>query len=130
MRSLSPWDTLMMEAAPALLSSLLTSVPSLVVDVALIALAVSRWGRHPRVSMLAATAGVVLLVLDVVGRAFFALLPAWASQQGRPVSELGAIYAAVGLVSSALHAVAMGVLVAAVFTERGTAPGATHTRNG
>ena len=110
-----------METIAPVLSSLLTSVPSLIVDVALIALAVSRWNRHPRVSMLAATSGVVLLVLDVVGRAFFAMLPAWASQQGRSVSELGVVFAAAGLVSSGLHAIAMGVLVAAVFAERGAA---------
>ncbi len=107
-----------MELLPAVLSSLLTAIPSLLVDVALLSLAIMRWNRHPRVSMLASVSAVMLLLLDLLGRTVFAILPLKLRASGRSVSDLGVIYAVMGGASGLLHAVAMGLLVAAVFSDR------------
>ncbi|MDP2270041.1 MAG: hypothetical protein Q8N23_28455 [Archangium sp.] len=107
-----------MEMLPAVLSSLVTAIPSLLVDVTLLSMAILRWNRHPRVSMLAAVSAVMLLLLDLLGRTVFAILPMKLHDSGRSTSDLGVIYAVLGGVSGLLHAVAMGLLVAAVFSDR------------
>jgi hypothetical protein len=109
-----------MEMLSVVLSSLVTSIPTLAVDVALLIVAVSRWNRHPRVSMFAASAGGLLLMLDLLGRAFFTILPLKLRDSGRSVTDMGIVYAVLGGVSSLLHAIAMGLLIAAVFSERPT----------
>ncbi len=107
-----------MEMLPAVLSSLVTGIPTLLVDVALLSMAIMRWNRHPRVSMLASIAAVMLMLLDLISRSIFVILPTKLEQAGRSMSELGLIYAVVGGLSGLLHAVAMGLLVAAVFSDR------------
>jgi hypothetical protein len=107
-----------MEMLAPVLSSLLTAIPSALVDVALLATAVLRWNRHPRISMLASTSAVMMLLLDLLVRATFAVLPLKLRESGRSVSELGVIYAVIGGVSGLLHAVAVGLLVIAVFSDR------------
>lgn len=106
-------------AAPVLLSSLVVALPQLVVEGALLAIAVSRWNRHPRVSMLAAGAGVTMLLLDLVAHPLLSMLPLWLTQRGSTATQVGVPLAVAGLASSVLHAVALGVLIAAVFAERG-----------
>ena len=107
-----------MEMLPAVLSSLVTSIPTLAVDVVLLVVAVSRWNRHPRVSMFAASAGGLLLMLDLLGRAFFAILPLKLHESGTSPASMGIYYAVLGGASSLLHAIAMSLLIAAVFSER------------
>jgi hypothetical protein len=107
-----------MEMLGVVLASLVTAIPTLLVDVALIAIAVSRWNRHPRVSMLAAFSGGLLFVLDLLGRAFFTILPLKMHETGRSTADLSVVYAVAGGASSLLHAIAMGLLIAAVFAER------------
>jgi hypothetical protein len=111
-----------MEMLLSVLPSLLTSLPSVLVDVALMVVAVARWNRHPRVSMLACTSAVMLLVLDLVVRALFAVLPLKLHESGRSMADTGVIYGVLGGVSGLLHAVALGLLVAAVFCDRTPAP--------
>lgn len=105
-----------------LLWSLVAVLPQLVVEGALLALAVSRWNRHPRISMMAAGAGVTLLLLDVVAHPLLSALPMWLTQRGSSLADVTVPLIVAGLVSSVLRAVALGVLIAAVFAERG-APG-------
>ena len=107
-----------MEMLAPVLSSLVTAIPSVLVDVVLLVVAVGRWNRHPRVSMLASTSAVMMLVLDLLGRAVFAVLPLKLHQSGRSASELGVIFAVIGGLSGLLHALAVGLLVIAVFSER------------
>lgn len=109
-----------MEMLPVVASTLLTAIPSLAVDVLLLVLAMSRWTRHPRVSMLASASAVLMMTLDSLVRVFFATLPMKLRESGRSTAELGSIFAVVGGVSSVLHAIAIGLLVAAVFVDRGT----------
>ncbi|MFZ5439924.1 MAG: hypothetical protein ACOZQL_07930 [Myxococcota bacterium] len=107
-----------MSYVPMLLSSLVVALPHLVVLVALVALAISRWNRHPRVSMLAASAGVLMLLIDLVAHPLVTALPLWLVEHGRTASEAGIPLAIVGFGSSVLSAIGLGVLVAAVFAER------------
>jgi hypothetical protein len=107
-----------MEMLPVVASTLLTAIPSLLVDVLLLVLAMSRWARHPRVSMLACSSAVLMLLLDSLSRVAFAILPFKLRESGRSTADLGVVYAVLGGASSLLHAVALGLLVAAVFSER------------
>jgi type IV secretory pathway VirB6-like protein len=109
-----------MEMLMPMLSTLVTAIPSVIIDGTLLAMAVSRWNKHPRVSMYAATAAVMLLVTDLLVRAAFAILPLKLHESGRSASDLGVLYAIFGGISGLFHAVAMGLLVAAVFTDRGS----------
>lgn len=101
------------------LSSLLTGLPTTIVDVVLIAVAVAKWNKHPQASMFAAAGGGLLLALDVFARAAFMILPIKLRESGRTAAELGTMLSAMGLLSSLLHAVAMGLIIAAIFGERG-----------
>lgn len=111
-----------MEMLLSALPSLVTSIPSVLVDVVLMVVAIARWNRHPRVSMLACTSAVLMLVLDVLVRALFAVLPFRLHESGRSMADTGAIYGVLGGISGLLHAVALGLLVAAVFSDRGPSP--------
>lgn len=117
-----------MEMLPAILSSLVTAIPSLLVDVALLSVAIMRWARHPRVSMLASTSAVLMLLLDLLGRSVFAILPLKMHQAGRSAGDITLIYGVISGVSGLLHAVALGLLVVAVFTERGAPARASWER--
>jgi hypothetical protein len=121
-----------MELLMVALGSLVTSIPSVLVDITLLVVAMSRWNRHPRISMLACTSGVLMLVLDVLVRAVFAILPLKLRESGHSTTEMGVIYSVMGGVSGLAHAVAIGLLVAAVFSDRQPSParelGGIHTQ--
>lgn len=111
-----------MELLLSVLPALVTSLPAVIVDVVLLVVAVARWNRHPRVSMLAATSGVLMLVLDLLVRALFTILPLKLHESGRSMADTGVLYALLGGVSGLLHALAIALLVAAVFSDRGASP--------
>lgn len=102
-------------------TSLIPGIPVFSVDIVFFVLAVSRWSKHPRVSMYAASGSLLLLLVDVSSRALSVVLPLRLTSQGRDVVQLGVIFAVVGGVSALLHAVALGLLAAAVFVDRGPA---------
>jgi hypothetical protein len=89
------------------LVSLVPQVLSFLVHAAAIVLAVSRWQRHPTVSLLV----VVASGLDLMLRAFYVVAP-----RVVPPEDLSLVFAASGLVG----VLASGMLLAAVFAERGT----------
>lgn len=107
-----------MEMLLPLLSSLVTSLPTLVIDVVLLVVAIARWNQHPKVSMLAATSSVLLLVGDLLFRAAFTVLPLKAVESGRDPSDLTLMYGVLSVASGLVHALALGLLVAAVFSDR------------
>jgi uncharacterized membrane protein len=118
-----------MEMLPAVLGSLVTALPSLTVYVALLVVAVTRWNRHPRTSMLASTSAVMMMVIDLLSRMVFAILPMKLMESGRTAANLSVIYTILGGLGGVLHAVALGLLVMAVFSERGQpAPTMFQTR--
>ncbi len=107
-----------MNSLIAVLGVLVTSLPALIAEVVLLTLALMRWSRHPRVSMLA-TAGASLLLFDGVFSAFFVLVPLKMQEQGLTAADMGKVLGVMGLARSVIFAVGIGLLVGAVFAERG-----------
>lgn len=99
-------------------ATLLSALPALAVDVALLAVAIARWNRHPRVAMYAATSGGLLLMLDSIGRLAMTWLPMRAMGSGQSVADTGTSLMLVGGVMSLVHALAMGLVVVAIFIDR------------
>ena len=111
----------MAESLLPMLGVLVTSLPVFLVEIAVIVLAVSRWNRHPKVSMLAATAMGIMLVVELISRTASVLLPMRLMGEGRSAAELGVVFAVIGGISALTHAVALGLLAGAIFSERGPA---------
>lgn len=107
-----------MEMLGVVFASLVTAIPSVLVDVTLLVVAIARWNRHPRISMLASVSAVLMLLLDLLVRAVFAVLPLRLHESGRTASDFGVFYAVISGLSGLLHAVAIGLLAVAVFSER------------
>ncbi|MFT3711155.1 MAG: hypothetical protein QM817_26295 [Archangium sp.] len=107
-------DTLLM-----MLSTLATGLPTFIVDVVLIAMAVAKWNKHPQVSMYAAGGGSFLLLLDLLFRSLFVILPMKLRENGMAPAQMSVYLGAMSVVGSLLHAVAMGLLIAAIFSDRG-----------
>ncbi|MFO0597843.1 MAG: hypothetical protein U0228_21255 [Myxococcaceae bacterium] len=108
-----------MESLAALMGSLFSALPNAIVDIALIAVAVSRWNKHPNISMLAAGGGGLLLALDTIGRFFFVYMPMRMRQEGTDMATMSSTIAVTSMVAAVLHAIAMGLVVGAVFSDRG-----------
>lgn len=90
------------------LVGILGTLPYLVIDVVAIALAVSRWSRHPMASMFLCV-GVVIRVVSMLGNVVFARLLA-----GDSMETVSLVYAASGVLS----AVGYALTVVAVFADR------------
>lgn len=103
-----------METLLPILGSLVSGLPSSLVLIAAIALAMSRWAQHPRVSMYVCGGAGTMLVLELITRALWVVLPMRMSP-----SEMGSMFQVLSFASGVLHAVTMGVLVAAIFIDRG-----------
>ena len=93
------------------LASLIGRIPWFLVAITAVVLAISRWQRHPTVSMLV-TVGVVIQVLTSLS--FAVTTPMLAS--GGNHNMVGLVSAGIGLVST----IGYGCIVAAVFVGRST----------
>ena len=91
------------------LISLLTLLICLVV-------VLTRWKRHPRVSLIAAVGLVLLILHSLVFAVADVWLPRWFINPGYVSVET--FYAIFGLVTSATLAIAFAVLLIAVFIDR------------
>ncbi len=107
-----------MELLGPLLGSLMAGVPGYLVMVATLIIAMSRWQQHPRVSMYAAGGAGTLLVIDVLSRTMMIILQLRLVESGRSAADMGLVFSVASIVSSVLHAIALGVLAAAVFVDR------------
>ncbi len=103
---------------PVLLQ-LLFSTPFFVLCGIAIALAILRWGQHPRVSLFVVLACSIDMVLGLVGAAM-AVLPIWYLGRGGTNVELGMVMATANLVMGIVRVVAFGLLLVAVFAGRQT----------
>lgn len=104
----------------AALSSLVSTLPTAVVYVVVLVLAASKWKAHPRVSMFASMGAGLLLVLDLLARVFFTVMPMRLMRDGEATrAQTATLMGVMGVVSGVLHAVALGALVAAIFVDRG-----------
>ena len=107
--------------------ALAPSIPLMGVQVALLVLAVKRRNRHARVSMFAATSAVVMLLADLITHAGFAIFPLRLFVETQSPTQLSGILGVVRAVSAILNAVALAILVAAVFCDRAVGPAASRS---
>src|SRR5512142_1497581 len=103
------------------LVQLLFSTPFFVLCGIAIALAILRWGQHPRVSLFVVLACSIDIVMGLVG-AGMAALPLWYLGRGGSNVELGMVMATANVVISIVRVVAFGLLLAAVFSGRKASP--------
>jgi hypothetical protein len=87
--------------------SLVPQLPSIVVMIVGIILALSRWNKHPKISMLI----VIALALDIAISLIFPIVQAAVIGSGARGSEVGLIFAVWGITSGLLRAAALGLLV-------------------
>jgi len=107
-----------MDKLLAVLAVLATNLPALIAEIVLLSLALLRRDRHPRVSTLAAC-GAGLLLFEGVLSATSILIPFKLQEQGLSTTQTGMVLGAFGLAQSVLFATGLGLIVGAVFAERG-----------
>ena len=100
---------------PILMNSLYLT-PVLLAYVAGIILAVARWQRHPTVSMLVLIACLLGLVVTPLPGAIQVWLVQSQSAQG--MAQLSWVFSLIGILSSLVHALIYGLLLAAAFQGR------------
>jgi hypothetical protein len=85
-----------------------------------ILLAILWWGRHPKVSMLTCLAFGLMLVTSVTMTAVTVWLPIYMREKSAiSMQDLRTTYIFVGLARSALHAGGLGLLLWAIYADRG-----------
>jgi hypothetical protein len=109
------------------LSALATHLPIYICWGVLVAVAISRWDRHPNVSLLAVLAVGGMFLLSVIGTAFSVTAPIWTREQGMSPSSMGVVFAVYGVVSSLLSAGLWGMVIAAIFGWRNSSPTSPRT---
>lgn len=98
----------------AFFSSVGRQLPELAVIVVGLVVVLGRKAGHPRASNLAAIGLAVALATGLGGAAFYSLAPRLVSN----ARAVAAVFAVAGFAFSALDAVALGLLVAAVVADR------------
>ena len=104
-----------MDALVTTLSALVISLPVILVWVIGIALALSRWRRHPRVSQLALIACVVSIVNTVANRFLVIWAPLALRDYGWTTYQIGSIFTAIGFITTLIGAAAWTLVICAVF---------------
>jgi hypothetical protein len=104
-----------MELLISALGSIAISTPIIIVLLIGIALALLRWRRHPRVSLLTLIASAVMIV-SMIGAIFlYAWMPMTMRDRGWTSSQLGAFFAAVRIVNTLVDAAAWSMVLCAIF---------------
>lgn len=107
-----------MSGIVAVLGNLLTRLPLILVWVVMGILAVVRWERHPRKSLLTLLAVVILFLQAVVGTFLNVRLPLWMSESTVTAASRIALWMLLLNIGGALVAAgAWGLLAAALFME-------------
>ena len=104
-----------MEVLIQTLSALATSTPVIIVWVIGIALALSRWRRHPRVSQFALIAITISIVNLVVTRFLGIWAPLAMRDSGWTATQMGTIFSAIWIISALIGAVAWALVLCAIF---------------
>jgi len=97
------------------LTWLLATAPTLLVYVVGIVLAAVFWRRYPRPALLTLIAMIVLLLLAVGGTFWSFWLPQKLLEDGVSTQQVGVILGASAFVRSVIVAIAMGLMLAAIF---------------
>jgi hypothetical protein len=100
--------------APTLIA-LTTLIPMAVVWLIGIGLALSRWRRHPRVSLFVIIAFVVMMGATLAVRVTSMWAPMLMNRRGWSMSEVGTIFTAINLVYALINAAAWALILSAIF---------------
>ena len=100
------------------LRNVLTQLPSLLTLLICLVIALARWKRHPKVSLIASLAFVSLMLHGLIFSAAFIWLPRWFLASGYDRT----FFSVLTLISNSLFAVLLAVLLLAVFIDRRRAP--------
>jgi hypothetical protein len=103
---------------PFLSSMLISASPWILVCAIGIVVSVRRWSRHPRVSLLTSVGLGLLMLRSTVLVALTASLPRYLLEQGWNIDQIGLVTGVVAFLANTLGAIALGLLVCAVFIGR------------
>jgi hypothetical protein len=101
------------------LRNVLVQLPSLLTLLICLVIALARWKRHPKVSLVASLAFVSLMLHEVIFSAAYIWLPRWFP---RLAQSERAFFSALTLITNSLFAVILAALLLAVFIDRRRAP--------
>jgi hypothetical protein len=104
-----------MDTLVTTLSTLVISLPVILVWVIGIALALTRWRRHPRVSQFALIACVLSIINTVANRFLIIWTPLALRGYGWTTYQIGSIFTAIGIMTSLIGAAAWTLVICAVF---------------
>ena len=99
-------------------SSCLTQLPVILIWLVGIVLAVTRWQRHPKVSLLALIALVLALLETIVNGFLSVWIPVMLTEQGVSTAQMGTVFGIWRFISSIVGAVIWGLVLAAIFRWR------------
>lgn len=97
------------------LRNVLTQLPSLLTLLICLVIALVRWKRHPKVSLIASLAFVSLMLHGLISSATYIWLPRWLPRWDQ--SER-AFFSALTLITNSLFAVLLATLLVAIFIDR------------
>ncbi|MCM3900354.1 MAG: hypothetical protein ND866_01465 [Pyrinomonadaceae bacterium] len=101
----------------SLAHDVLTELPSLFVMLICIVVAIVRWKRHPRVSLIVILALTFLTLVTLASAAVFIWVPRLFVDPGNYVTTSG-VYAVLNIIYNGLFTLALGALLLAVFIQR------------
>jgi hypothetical protein len=104
-----------MAVLTAILARIATLTPIIIAWAIGIVLALARWKRHPRVSLFALVAFVVMIVTTIITSVLYIWLPMTIRNSGWSVAQISTILAGVGIVSTVIQAVAWAMVLWAIF---------------
>ena len=99
------------------LRNLLTQLPSLLTLLVCLIIAIVRWKRHPKVSLVASLAFLFLILHGLVFSAAYIWIPRWFIGSGSYESN-PTFFSVFALITNFLFAIAMATLLAAIFIDR------------
>jgi hypothetical protein len=100
-----------------LLIDILTQLPSLLAMLICIVVAIVRWQRHPRASLIV----ILALAFLSLGNIFFTAVFIWGARWAVSIGNFEnpqSVYTVIGFIYNVLFAIAMGGLLLAVFIQR------------
>ena len=104
-----------MNTLVTILSTIVISLPAIIVWVIGIALALSRWRRHPRVSQFALIACAVMIINTVANRSLTIWMPLAMRDYGWTAVQIGSFFTAIGIITSLISATAWTLVICAIF---------------
>jgi hypothetical protein len=104
-----------MNTLVTILSTIVISLPAIIVWVIGIALALSRWRRHPRVSQFALIACAVMIINTVANRSLTIWMPLAMRDYGWTTVQIGSIFTVIGIITALISATAWALVICAIF---------------